>query len=377
MKARDKTQKILVVDDVTENIDILMATLKDEYKITAALNGEKALELAQAKSPPDLVLLDIMMPGIDGYEVCRRLKSNEETRSIPIIFLTALNEDKNEAKGLQLGAVDYIIKPFNPELVKTRVHNHLELKRHRDHLEDLVEDRTAQLREAHGQLKKASLDTIYRLARAAEYKDQDTGVHIRRMAQYAVALSRELDLDDARVESISYAVPMHDIGKLGIPDRILLKPGALTEEEFAIMQQHTTIGAKILEKSDSSFIKEAEVIALTHHEKWDGSGYPNRLKGMDIPLVGGIAAISDVFDALTARRPYKEPFPVEKSLGIIKEGRGRHFNPDIVDAFLNIEDEIVSIKEEFQDSVESLPFSDELEYRIDRFKAHDKNMDEC
>ncbi|MEE8399442.1 MAG: HD domain-containing phosphohydrolase [Desulfobacterales bacterium] len=370
----DKTHRILVVDDVVENIDILMATLKTEYKISAATDGEKALEVANSKSPPDLVLLDIMMPGLDGYEVCRQLKSNEATKNIPIIFLTALNEDKNEAKGLQLGAVDYIAKPFNPDLVKTRVRNHLELKDHRDHLEDLVRDRTSQLHEANEKIKTASLDTIYRLARAAEYKDQDTGVHIRRMAHYAVALSRELGIDEDRVESISYAAPMHDIGKLGIPDHILLKPGALTEEEFAIIQQHTIIGAKILANSDSAFIKEAEIIALAHHEKWDGSGYPHKLKGMDIPLVGGIAAVSDVFDALTARRPYKEPFSVEKSLGIIKEGRGSHFNPDIVDALLNIVDEIVSIKEQFQNQDGDLPIPDELEYRTDRYTADDKNV---
>ncbi len=356
MKNGSKDQKILVVDDVAENIDILIGTLKSSYKMVAARNGEKALKLAGSKNPPDLILLDIMMPEMDGYEVCEALKADEITQNIPVIFLTALSEEKNESRGLRLGAVDYITKPFSPELVKARIRNQIELKRHRDNLEGLVEERTAQVKLANQKLKISSLDTIHRLSKAAEYKDQDTGTHIQRMGQYAVVLARKLGLDDKIVDSIQYAVPMHDVGKIGVPDRILLKPGKLTAEEFEIMKQHTLIGAKILVDSDAGFIKLAEIVALTHHEKWDGSGYPNNLKGSEIPLAGCITAVSDVFDALTSRRPYKEPFSIDKSFNIIEEGRGDHFRPDVVDAFLEIRSEIVSIKEKYQDQEESLLF---------------------
>lgn len=343
-----------MVDDVVENVDILMETLKYDYKMVAALNGEKAMKLVQSKNPPDLILLDVMMPGIDGYEVCRRLKSDETTKNIPIVFLTALDQEKDEAQGLELGAVDYITKPFNPDLVKTRVRNHMELKGHRDHLEDLVEDRTIQLEQANEKVRTSALDTIHRLSRAAEFKDQDTGSHILRMGHYAAALAATLGLENDRIDSILYAVPMHDIGKIGIPDHILLKPGKLTAEEFGTMKQHTTIGARILENSHAEFIRMAETIALTHHEKWDGSGYPNGLKGSEISLEGCITAVSDVFDALVTKRPYKAPFSIDESLHIIKEGRGTHLNPDVVDAFFDIEDEILSIKEEFQDQEKNL-----------------------
>ncbi len=356
MKERRKDQKILVVDDVVENIDILIGMLKSSYKMVAARNGEKALKLVGSKNPPDLILLDIMMPEMDGYEVCEKLKADETTKNIPVIFLTALSEEKNESRGLQLGAVDYITKPFSPELVRARIKNQIELKRHRDNLEGLVAERTAQLKRANQKLKISSLDTIHRLSRAAEYKDLDTGAHIQRMGQYAVALARKLGLNDKIVDAIQYAVPMHDVGKIGVPDRILLKPGKLTGAEFEIMKQHTIIGAKILVDSDAGFIRLAEVVALTHHEKWDGSGYPNNLKNAEIPLAGCITAVSDVFDALTSKRPYKEPFSIDKSFNIIEAGRGGHFRPDIVDAFLEIKAEIVSIKEKYQDKEESLIF---------------------
>jgi len=347
MKNQSKTQRILVVDDVVENVDILVEALKGDYKMVAALDGEKALKLAHAPSPPDLILLDIMMPGMDGYEVCRQLKADQDTSAIPIVFLTSLNEERSEAKGLQLGAVDYITKPFNPDLVRTRVRNHIALKRHQDHLEELVENRTAQLEQANNMLRTASLDTIYRLSIAAEYRDQDTGSHILRMSHYTAAIARKLGLDGDLVESIMYAVPMHDIGKIGIPDRILLKPGKLTPEEFGVMKRHTTIGVTILSNSEAEFIRLAETIALNHHEKWDGSGYPNGLKGTEIPMVGRISAVSDVFDALTTKRPYKEAFPVDRSLDIMRDGRGSHFSPEAIDAFFDVEDEILSIRDSF------------------------------
>ena len=344
---------VLVVDDTETNIDILVETLGDVYDVSVAMDGESALEDI-AERTPDLVLLDIIMPGIDGYEVCERLKKDNTTKNIPVIFLTAMTEEQDEAKGLALGAVDYITKPFSPELVKSRVRNQLELKRHRDHLEELVRERTAQLIKAFETIKNASLDTILRLSRAAEYKDEDTGAHILRMSNYSAAIAGRMGLDENVVDSILYAAPMHDIGKIGTPDHILLKPGKLDPDEWEIMKQHAVNGARILEGSDAGFIKLGEVIALTHHEKWDGSGYPKGLKGSKIPQAGRITAIADVFDALTSKRPYKEPFSLEKSFVIIKEGRGNHFDPDVVDAFFAVEDEILAIRDNYKDEHESL-----------------------
>lgn len=344
---------VLVVDDTETNIDILVETLGDVYDVSVAMDGESALEdIAERK--PDLILLDIMMPGMDGYEVCERLKKNNSTKNIPVIFLTAMTEEQDEAKGLALGAVDYITKPFSPDLVKSRVRNQLELKRHRDHLEELVRERTAQLIKAFETIKSASLDTILRLSRAAEYKDEDIGAHILRMSNYSAAIAGRMGLDEKVVDSILYAAPMHDIGKIGTPDSILLKPGKLDPDEWEIMKQHTVNGGRILEGSDAEFIKLGEVIALTHHERWDGNGYPNGLKGTQIPLAGRIVAIGDVFDALTSKRPYKKPFSLERSYHIIKEARGSHFDPDVVDAFFEAEDEILEIKERYKNEGDSL-----------------------
>ena len=347
-------ETILLVDDTPDNIIILNELLKDSYKTKIATNGEKALKIAFSDTPPDLILLDIMMPEMDGYEVCSRLKADNKTRDIPIVFITARSGDEDEARGLQLGAVDYITKPFVPELVKSRVRNQLELKKHRDHLEELVQERTAQLHQAFERIKDASLETIHRLSRAAEHKDEDTGAHILRMSNYSASIARKMGLNENVVERILYAAPMHDIGKIGTPDRILLKHGKLDPDEWEIMKEHATNGAQILSDSKQGFIRLGEVIALTHHEKWDGSGYPNGLKGSKIPLVGRIVAIADVFDALTTRRPYKEPFSLEKSYAIIQESKGNHFDPDVVDAFFTIEDEILAIKEKYQDEGKSL-----------------------
>ena len=345
--------KILVVDDIGTNVDILARTLGSEYQVSVAMDGESALEVIN-NSSPDLILLDVMMPGMDGYEVCRRLKSQEKTRYIPVIFLTGLSQMESEAKGLQLGAVDFITKPFNRDLIKARVHNHLELKLHRDHLEDVVKERTAALRAALERLTRASLDTIFRLSKAAEYKDEDTSTHIKRVSNYAAAVASGLGLNNGFIENLRSAAPMHDIGKIGIPDRILLKPGKLDPVEWEIMKQHTVIGGNILHGADDGFLRMGEIIALTHHEKWDGSGYPKGLEKENIPMEGRIVAVVDVFDALTSRRPYKEPFSLEKSFDIIKEGRGNHFDPEIADVFVGMEKEIFAIKETYKDEQNQL-----------------------
>lgn len=346
--------KVLIVDDAPENIRILMEALKDDCAVIPAINGPVALQIASEDPIPDIILLDIMMPEMDGYEVCERLKSDDKTQKIPIIFVTAMVDEADEQKGLNLGAVDYITKPISPAIVKARVKNHMELKRHRDHLEKLVSERTKQLKKTFEKLESYSLDSIYRLTRAAEYKDEDTGAHIQRMSHYSAAVARQMGLDENVIRWILYAAPMHDVGKLGIPDKILLKPGKLDSDEWKIMKQHTIFGGSILEGSKAGYLKLGEVIALTHHEKWDGSGYPNGLKGKEIPKVGQIVAIADVFDALTSKRPYKEPFSLEKSIAILEEGRGNHFDPAVVDAFFAIEDEILSIKEKYTDERQKL-----------------------
>jgi putative two-component system response regulator len=354
MDDRLHKQTILVVDDAPENIDVLDGILKGDYKIKAALNGERALKIAGSHSPPDLILLDIMMPGMDGYEVCQKLKTNDATRKIPVIFVTAMGETEDESKGFKMGCVDYITKPVSPSLVRARVKTHLLLYDQNRVLEEKVQERTKQLKQAFEAIKTASLDTIYRLSRAAEFKDEDTGAHIQRISHYAAATARKMGLKEKTIESILYAAPMHDIGKIGIPDRVLLKPGKLDQDEWKIMMQHTLFGGRILEGADKGFLRVGEVIALTHHEKWDGNGYPHGLKGRKIPLVGRIVAVCDVFDALISKRPYKEPFSLEKSFEIIREGRGGHFDPNVVDAFLAVEDKIHSIKELYADESKSL-----------------------
>ena len=330
------------------------------YEVILAANGEAALESA-TKCPPDVILLDIMMPGINGYEVAKRLKENDETRIIPIIMVTALKEVEDRVKSLDSGADDFLTKPVEQMELKARVASSLKVKAYNDHLRNYQKEleaeiakRTKQLEQAYRQIKEASLDTIHRLSRAAEYKDEHTGDHIQRMSRYSVAIAREMALNLRVLESILYAAPMHDIGKIGIPDRILLKPRRLEPDEWKIMKRHTTIGAQILQGSDVGFIRLAEVIALTHHERWDGKGYPRGLAKSKIPLVGRICAVADVFDALTSRRPYKEPISVEDSFSIIEEGRGIRFDPEVVDAFFAAEDEILKIKKTYPDSGPSL-----------------------
>lgn len=359
----DKKAKILCADDEERNLLLMKAMLTPlGYEIIMARDGEEALEKVQ-ETRPDVILLDIMMPKMDGFEVARQLKENEETRIIPIVMVTALRDVEDRVKALKAGADDFLSKPVDKTELRTRVQSLLKVKAYHDHmrnyqkeLEAEVAKRTEQLSKAFEKVKKASIDTIYRLSRTAEYKDEDTGAHILRMNNYSAAVARKMGLNDKTVEAILYAAPMHDVGKIGIPDSILVKPGKLDPEEWVLMKQHCVIGGKILEGSGAGFIRLAEVIALTHHEKWDGSGYHQGLKGKKIPLVGRIVALADVFDALTTRRPYKEPFSLEKSYAIIRESSGSHFDPDVVNAFFAVEDEILRIKEKYKDEDESLLF---------------------
>ncbi|MBU2487929.1 MAG: response regulator [Proteobacteria bacterium] len=347
---------VMVVDDVQENRNLLERALQGRYRVRKVPDGETAL-LAMEEDPPDLVLLDVRMPGMDGFELVQIMKVSPLLSEIPVIFITGLDDIGNKSRGFALGGVDYITKPFQILEVQARVKTHIslilaarKLKHHAELLEQTVEQRTQQLSLALEKLKGASLDSIYRLARAAEYRDDDTAAHVERMSRYSRLIALALGLNHNTAEAILYAAPMHDVGKIGIPDRILLKPGKLDSEEWTIMKSHSEIGKKILEGADGGFLKLAEVIAWTHHEKWDGSGYPRGLAGTKIPLVGRITAVTDVFDALICRRPYKEPFPVEKALRIIREGSGGHFDPRVVDAFFSVEDQILGVMEEYKES---------------------------
>lgn len=350
----ESNDTVLIVDDTEANIDILVESIGDEYDLRVATDGQSALDIV-GEEPPDIILLDIMMPGIDGYEVCRRLKEAEASRHIPVIFLTALNDAQDEAKGLQLGAVDYINKPFNPDLVKARVRNHLDLKRHRDHLEDLVIERTKEI----ALLQEITIDCM---AVLAEYRDPETGGHISRTKNYVLLLARHLKkhpkfseaLDENAIDLLYKSSPLHDIGKVGVPDCILLKPGKLTPEEFDEMKKHTIYGRDALERAQkrlgqNSFLRFAREIAWSHQEKWDGSGYPEGLKGEAIPISGRLMALADVYDALISKRVYKAPFSHSKAREIIREGSGTHFDPDIVEAFLELEDEFRKIALKYAD----------------------------
>ncbi len=346
---KDNEPKILVVDDERLNINILAEVLKPDYKTVAAKSGEEALRRAGAENPPDLILLDVMMPEMDGYTVCRKLKENEATRRIPVIFITGLGEDQDEARGFEAGGVDYIIKPVSPPIVRARVKTHLALRQAEKKLEEQNRFLEEKVAEKTRELSESRNEIVHRLVFAAEYKDPETGSHIRRMSHYSEITGRALGLDAKACEILFLASPMHDIGKIGIPDNILLKPGPLDRDEWEIMKRHTTIGAKILAGSKSRLLLAGQQIAVSHHEKWDGSGYPQGLKGENIPLTGRITALTDVFDALTTRRPYKEAWPLDRAVQEIRRGRERHFDPAVVDVFETVLPEFLMIRERFSE----------------------------
>ena len=357
-------QTILIVDDTPENISVLSALLKDRYRTKVATSGFKALEIASGAAAPDLILLDIMMPGIDGYETCRRLKQDVATAEIPVIFLTARSQIEDEELGLKVGAVDYITKPISPPIVMARVRTHLALKsaqqflrNQNQHLEHLVHERTHQL----GLMQDA---TILAMASLAETRDNETGNHIRRTQNYVAALARALRdhprfmrvLSRENIELLYKSAPLHDIGKVGVPDRILLKPGKLDEEEWEIMKLHTVYGRDAIlqvEKTlggSNSFLTFAREIAHYHQEKWDGTGYPEGLTGDEIPVSARLMAVADVYDALISKRVYKPAFPHQQAVAMMREGRGKHFDPDVLDAFLAIEEEFLGIADQFRDA---------------------------
>ncbi len=306
-----------------------------------------------------------MMPEMNGFEFLQAFKSQEKFRHIPVIVLTAVEEREEKVKALSLGADDFLLKPVDVRELSLRIKNALELKGYRDALQEKVDERTKQLKEAYEELKITQLEIVRKLGRAAEFRDDETGKHIIRMSNYVALMAEKLGKDREYIELILYAAPMHDIGKIGIPDRILLKPGKLTPSEFEVMKMHTTIGAEIIGESDYPVLRLAREIALTHHEKWDGSGYPAGLKGKDIPLSGRMVAIADVFDALTSDRIYRKAWSVERAVDYIRENRGKHFDPELVDLFLNYLEDIIKIKEAYKDKKKEKPF---LYFILERFK---------
>jgi len=314
--------------------------LSDLYQVKAAINGKMALKIVE-KVNPDLILLDVMMPDMDGYEVCKILKKTL-TQGIPVIFVTAMNQEHDEEKGFKAGAIDYITKPVKPALLLARVKNHLTLRGYELFLEEKVEEKTKELQETR-------LEIINKLGVASEYKDNETGHHIMRMSQYAYFIGQAYGLDKVDLDLLLNASPMHDVGKIGIPDVILQKKGKLNDDEWKIMKTHSQIGGRILSNSQSKLLEIARIIALEHHEKWNGSGYPEALAGDKIHLFARIVAVADVFDALTSKRPYKEAWSIEKAVSLIESEAGGHFDPEIVNAFIKALPKIIDVKEAFSD----------------------------
>ena len=320
----DLRPRLLLVDDEPTNLQVLRHILQADYRLLFATDGERALQVAREQRP-DLVLLDIMMPNMDGYAVCCALKADAATASIPVIFITALDDSQDETAGFDVGGVDYLTKPVSPPVVRARVRTHLSLVR----MDELRETR---------------LQIVQRLGRAAEYKDNETGMHVIRMSHFSQLLALAAGCSPAWAEDLLNAAPMHDVGKIGIPDAVLRKPGPLDADEWATMRRHPEIGAEIIGEHPSGVLQLAREIALAHHEKWDGSGYPRGLAGEAIPLSARIVAIADVFDALTTRRPYKEPWPVQDALDHIAAQAGKHFDPALVALFAPLLPQLLEIR---------------------------------
>jgi putative two-component system response regulator len=361
--------RVLIVDDERLNLNVLVDLLKDDYRPIVAKDGLQALQRVTTETLPDLILLDVMMPGMDGYEVCRRLKQSERTRDIPVIFVSAMSDVADETRGFDLGAVDYITKPISPRIVKARVRTHLALKQASQLLQDQNRMLEQKVVERTRDLALTQDVMILGLASLAETRDNETGNHIRRTQFYVKVLAEHLgrskpyalQLDPSVIDLLFKSAPLHDIGKVGIPDGILLKPGKLTDSEFTVMKRHTILGRDTIAYAEAaligsqaanettSFLRLAREIAYGHHEKWDGTGYPEGLSGQAIPLSSRLMAIADVYDALISRRVYKPPFPHERAVAIVLEGRGKHFDPEMVDAFDALQDDFRATALRFSD----------------------------
>lgn len=321
--------RILVVDDESTNLKVMRQVLQDSYRLSFARTGKEALALLEIE-PIDLILLDIMISDMTGFDVCEQIKKRNEWKAIPIIFVTALRETGDEEKGFELGGVDYIVKPIIPAIVKARIKTHLSLVKM-------------------DMLRETQVDLIQRLGRAAEYKDNETGMHVQRMSHYTKILALAAGMSSEQADDLRLAATMHDLGKIGIPDHILLKPNKLLPDELLLMRKHAEIGASILSNPRSPIVALAYVVAISHHERWDGTGYPKGLVGEEIPIEGRIAAIADVFDALTSERPYKKAWPIEKAIAYLQKEAGQQFDPQLVPLFLDELPNILKIKEKFKE----------------------------
>ncbi|MBK1648853.1 response regulator [Rhabdochromatium marinum] len=373
---------ILVVDDTPDNLSLISGLLKDHYRVKVTNNGERALKILRSDTPPDLVLLDIMMPGMDGYEICRQLKADPATRDVPVIFLTGKAEVEDEMRGLAMGAVDYITKPISPPIVLARVKNHLMLKASADFLRDKADYLEHEVARRTCEIAAIQDVTIMAMASLAETRDTETGNHIRRTQHYVKILAEKLrthprfaaQLDEETIAMLFKSAPLHDIGKVGIPDRILLKPGRFEPHEFEIMKTHTTLGRDAIQAAEDqlgmtvAFLTTAKEIAYGHQEKWDGSGYPEGLAGDAIPLSARLMAVADVYDALISRRVYKESMSHEQAVSIMQEGRGSHFDPDITDAFLELQEDFRAIAARYADSDQDM---ERKQAQLDRLSGTD------
>jgi len=352
----DSRLTVLVIDDTPANLSLLNNLLRTQYRVKLANSGERGLALAASKLP-DLILLDIMMPEMDGYEVCRRLKANPATAGIPVIFLTAKTDAADEELGFELGAVDFIHKPIAPSIVLARVRTHLQIKGWQTFLEDQSAWLQAEVERRGSEVLHLQEASIRVMVSLAEFRDECTGNHIRRTQTYVRLLAEFLSkqerdrafLTPEQIDQIAKAAPLHDIGKIAIPDHILLKPGRHTPEEFEIMKTHAIKGESMLARTrhemgeDNLLLHFASQIARNHHERWDGTGYPDQLHGEEIPLAARLMAVADVYDALRSRRPYKEPFSHEEAVRLLAEQRGKQFDPALIDAFLALEDEFFRV----------------------------------
>lgn len=348
MSNKPKKQTILAVDDTPENLDVVKGVLADDYVVKAAINGKMALKIAKS-NPPDLILLDIMMSEMDGYEVCKQLKKDEATQGIPIMFLSAKDQVADEQKGFELGAVDYIQKPVSPPILKARIRTQLALYDHNRVLEQKVSERTAEIRALNIEIEATQREVVFTMGAIGETRSKETGNHVKRVAEYSRIFALHCGLSEDEANLIKMASPMHDIGKVGIPDIILNKPARFTPEEFEQMKKHSELGYEMLKHSNRPILKMAATLAYEHHEKWNGKGYPQGLAGENIHLYGRITAIADVFDALGSARCYKEAWEDDKVLALIKEEKGAHFDPKLVDIFFEHLDSFLEIREKYKD----------------------------
>ena len=364
--------RVLVVDDEAPVRLVLTRLLEAEgYEVVHAGGGEQALAIV-SQGGIDTVLLDVMMPGMSGLDVCRRIRADGRLTYTPVVFVTAANDREFRREAREAGADDFLSKPFDEIELLARVRNTVRVKlyyeniaRERNDLRVAMDgstralaDATAHLERVRRELEYARQETIERLCRAAEFRDDETATHLQRMSHFCHLLGRRKGLDAYTCEMLRVASPMHDVGKIGIPDHILLKPGRLTADEFVVMKQHAEIGWRILSGSDSELLELAASIARTHHEKWDGSGYPRGLAGEEIPIEGRIAAVADVFDAVTSARPYKKAWPLAEAVALLEKGKGQHFDPELVELFLDSMDEVLEIRERFSDHLEKAPDSE-------------------